>query len=352
MRKIKGNIKQWLKAFCLALFTVVIVKSVFFWVYVVPSTSMEKTLLPGDVIFVNKLSYGIRLPITPITFPLSHQKMPFSDNLNSFTDFIQFPYVRLFSSKIKRHDVLVFNYPMETEYPVDHRSFYIKRCLGLPGEEIKIYAQKIYINDSLVTDSIDLSFDYKVKSTIPLTSDTLLKYGITEGGSLDGKEWWQLTLSQSSKKKIEKLDFIQEVKPLNINENQYSDYVFPHNENYKWNVDYFGSLKIPKRGLTIKLNKNNIHLYKRIIEEYESNEFKILPNAFLINNDTVNEYTFTLDYYFVMGDNRHNSSDSRFWGFVPESHLVGKASFVLFSVNKSKEAKTKYRWNRALTSIN
>jgi len=352
MKKKHINIRQWLKAFGLALLTVVLIKSIFFWVYVVPSTSMEKTLLPGDLIFVNKLSYGIRLPITPITFPLSHQKMPFSDNMHSFSDIIQFPYVRLFSSKVKRNDIVVFNYPMETEYPIDHRSFYIKRCVGLPGEEIKVFAQKIYINDSLITDSIDLSFDYKVKSSIPLHSDTLLKYNISEGGSMDGKDWWQLTLSESSKKKLEQLNYIQEIKPLNINENQYSDYVFPHNEAYRWNVDFFGALKIPQKGAKITLNDQNVNLYKRVIEQYESNELNILPNAFVLNNDTVNDYTFKMDYYFVMGDNRHNSSDSRFWGFVPESHIVGKASVIIFSVNKSKEAKDKYRWGRTFKRIN
>ncbi|MDF1676975.1 MAG: signal peptidase I, partial [Vicingaceae bacterium] len=132
MKKRRLNIKQWLKAFGYALVTVVFIKSFLFWIYVVPSTSMEKTLLPGDLIIVNKMSYGIRLPITPLTFPLSHQKMPFSNNVNSFWDIIEFPYVRLFKSEVERNDVVVFNYPMDQEMPIDHRSFYIKRCIGLP----------------------------------------------------------------------------------------------------------------------------------------------------------------------------------------------------------------------------
>lgn len=351
MKVVKTNIKQWLKAFFFAMLTVIIVKSVFFWVYVVPSTSMEKTLLPGDLIFVNKLSYGIRLPITPVTFPLSHQKMPFSDNIDSFWSGMEFPYVRLFSSKVKRNDVVVFNYPMETEYPIDHRSFYIKRCVGLPGENFKVDDRKIYINDRLIVNPTQLSFDYKVKSAVQLNSDTLLKYNIFEGGKIDSKDWWQLTLSDSSKKQLLKQPYILEIKPLNITLNHYSDYVFPHNINYKWNVDYFGELKIPAKGLTVNLNKDNIHLYKRVIEIYESNELNILPEAFTLNGDTVDNYTFKMDYYFMMGDNRHNSSDSRFWGFVPESHIVGKASSILFSIDKSSQS-NKYRWNRVFTSVN
>lgn len=351
MKKKQLNIKQWFKAFGFALLTVIFIKSFLFWVYVVPSTSMEKALLPGDLILVNKFSYGIRLPITPLTFPLSHQKMPFSDNVLSFSDAIQFPYVRLFTSEIERNDVVVFNYPLETHLPIDHRPFYIKRCVGLPGETIHIKAKKVYINDSLIHFPVQLAFDYKVRTTIDLTSDTLLKYDVNEGGRIDGKNWWQLTLSDSSKKQFEQLDYIKEIKPLNINEENYADYIFPFNKHYKWNVDYYGSLTIPKRGETVNLNANNIAIYKKVIEQYEENEIEVLEEQFVINGDTTNTYTFKLDYYFMMGDNRHNSSDSRFWGFVPESHIVGKATAVLFSVNKAPNTLNKYRWSRFFSGI-
>ena len=350
MKKKKLNIKQWLKAFGFALLTVIFIKSFLFWVYVVPSTSMEKALLPGDLILVNKMSYGLRLPITPLTFPLSHQKMPFSDNLNSFWDIIEIPYVRLFASKIERNDVVVFNYPMDEEMPLDHRSFYIKRCIGLPGETIAIDDKKVLINDTLIDSPEFLAFDYKVKSSEKLTIDTLQKYNITEGRA-NGDNWYQLTLSEESKQLVNNMPYVEKIKPLNINKNNYADYIFPFNPEYKWNIDFFGPLLIPAKDMKVTLTHKNVSFYKRIIETYEDNELDVLPNAFVVNGDTVSSYTFKLDYYFMMGDNRHNSSDSRFWGFVPESHIVGKATSVLFSVNKASNALEKYRWDRFFSGI-
>jgi signal peptidase I len=351
VKKITAHIKQWLKALLFALLTVVVVKAFVFWVYVIPSTSMEKTLLPGDLIVVNKMAYGIRLPITPITFPLSHQKMPLNRNYKAYLDIIQFPYIRLFASKIERNDVVVFNYPLENEVPIDHRSFYIKRCVGLPGDVIVIKNKEVFINKELLPFPKNVSFNYHVKSSLPLNKDTLMKYDITDGGKIDGNNYWQLTLSDSAKKNLLKLNYIETVKPLKINADTYADYIFPFNENYKWNIDFFGPLSIPQKGETVILDSINIHMYQQIIERYEENTFEQIGNYFVINGDTVNEYTFQMDYYFMMGDNRHNSADSRFWGFVPESHIVGKAHSILFSVNKSPNAIDKYRWNRFFSGI-
>jgi signal peptidase I len=352
LRKIKEHIKQWLKAMLYAVLTVVTVKTFFFWVYLVPSTSMEKTLLPGDLIFVNKLSYGVRLPITPLTFPLSHNKMPFNENWDSFTDLIQFPYVRLFSSEIERNDVVVFNYPLENEVPIDHRPFYIKRCIGLPGDTLQLKNQRVFINNKYFPFPKKVAFNYNVQANKKLTQDTLLKYDITEGGKIGGEHFWQLTLSDSAKKCLANLDYITAIKPLNVDPNAFADYIFPYHENYTWNIDYFGPLVIPKKGVTIKLDTNNIYLYRKIIEQYEGNELEWNNSIFLINGKDVNDYTFGMDYYFMMGDNRHNSSDSRFWGFVPEDHIVGKATSVLLSVNKNPHAKNKYRWERFFMGIN
>jgi signal peptidase I len=351
MKKLKAHIKQWLKALLFALLTVVIVKAFFFWVYVIPSTSMEKTLLPGDLIFVNKMSYGIRLPITPITFPLSHQKMPLNNNYKAYMDFIEFPYIRLFSSQIERNDVVVFNYPIEKDIPVDHRSFYIKRCIGMPGDIISIKNKEVLINNETLPFPKEVCFNYHVKSAIKLNNDTLIKYGITDGGRLSGENYWQLTLSDSAKKALSKLNYIISIKPLNINEDFYADYIFPFHENYPWNIDFYGPLSIPKKGEVVALDTNNIFLYQKIIEDYEENELEQIGNQFIINGDTVNNYTFKMDYYFMMGDNRHNSSDSRFWGFVPENHIVGKAKTILISINKASNAVNKYRWERFFSGV-
>ena len=334
-----------------ALLTVVFVKTFFFWVYVVPSTSMEKTLLPGDLIFVNKMSYGVRLPITPLTFPLSHHKMPFNEDWNSFTDIIQFPYVRLFDSEIERNDIVVFNYPLEIHLPIDHRPFYIKRCIGLPGDTLKIKNKKVYANGKYLPFPENVEFNYNVETTAELTNDTLLKYDITEGGRTGGNHFWQLTLSDTAKICLEQLDYIAAINPLKIDPDGYADYIFPYCENYNWNVDYYGDLVIPKKGVKVNLDTNNIHLYQKIIEQYEANDLEWNSDIFLINGDTTSSYIFKMDYYFMMGDNRHNSADSRFWGFVPEDHIVGKATSVLLSVNKNPQAGKKYRWDRFFIGI-
>lgn len=334
-----------------ALLTVVIIKSFFFWVYVVPSTSMEKTLLPGDLIFVNKMSYGIRLPITPLTFPLSHHKMPFNGEMNSFSDVIQFPYVRWFGSSIERNDVVVFNYPLENHLPIDHRPFYIKRCIGLPGDTLKIKNKRIFINQKYLPFPANVEFNYNVETNTELSQDTLLKYDVTEGGRTGGDNFWQLTLSDSAKKCLKQLDYITAINPIKVDPNGFADYIFPYCKNYTWNVDYFGDLIIPKKGETVVLDTNNIHLYKKIIVQYEENELEWNTSVFLINGEAVTTYTFKMDYYFMMGDNRHNSSDSRFWGFVPEDHIVGKATSILLSVNKAPNVKNKYRWDRFFKGI-
>ncbi len=334
-----------------AILTVIFIKSFVVWIYMVPTSSMEKTLLPGDLILVNKFSYGIRLPITPLTFPLSHQKLPFNEEVNSYLDFIQLPYFRLFSSEVEQNDVVVFNYPMQTDFPVDHRSFYIKRCVGLPGDTLKINAKQVLINNKALAFPKKVAFDYNVQTGIELNYDTLLKYDVTEGSRISGTRRWQLTLSDSSKNRLEALDYVHSIVPLNINKDNYATYIFPYHKHYNWNVDYYGPLIIPKAGATVKLDSNSIHLYKRIIEQYEENELSWEGNSITINGIETDHYIFKMNYYFMMGDNRHKSSDSRFWGFVPENHVIGKATTVLFSVNKNSDAESNYRWERFFSGI-
>jgi len=308
--------------------TVVIIKTFFFWIYVVPSTSMEKTLLPGDLIFVNKISYGIRISATKFS-----------------------PYFRFFNTLLERDDIVIFNYPIEDEFSVNNRSFYVKRCVGLPGDTLQLKNKKVFINRHEIPFPKKVEFNYNVHTNIDLTNDTLLKYDITEGGRVGGKQFWQLTLSDSAKEALEKTNYIRSIKPLKINPNGYADYIFPYYKKYNWNIDYFGELVIPKKGASIVLDTNNIHLYKRVIAKFEGNELEWDSTIFTINGEVVTSYTFKMDYYFMMGDNRHNSSDSRFWGFVPEDHIVGKATAVLMSVNKSPIAKQKYRWDRFFMGI-
>jgi signal peptidase I len=351
MKKIKAYISQWIRALSYALLTVVIVKAFFFWVYVIPSSSMEKTLLPGDLIFVNKMAYGIRSPITPLTVPLSHHKMPFNNQIKSFSDLIQFPYLRFFKAEVQRNDVVVFNYPRATELPVDHRPFYIKRCIGLPGDTLRIKNKEVILNGQKFPFPKKVAFNYTVHSNIKLTNDTLLKYGITEGGRVGEEGFYQLTLSTKAKEILMNRKYITSIQPLKVDPVGYADYIFPYHNNYQWNIDYFGEVIVPKKGTTVHLDQNNIPIYQRIIEVYEENDFELDGEDILINNRVVTRYTFKMDYYFMMGDNRHNSADSRFWGFLPEDHLVGKATAVMLSINKKATIQTKYRWSRFFKEI-
>jgi signal peptidase I len=340
------SIKDWIKALFFALITVMVIKAFFFEVFTIPSSSMEKTLLPGDLILVNKLSYGARSPITLLTFPLSHQHLPWFEQIKAYSDFIQLPYYRFFSDTIQRNDVIVFNYPFETDYPVDHRSYYIKRCIGLPGDTLKIDNKRVFINNQELELPHDAQFNYKVITNKPITNDTLLNYDITEGG-LDGLEnHWELTMTDTAYYQLKSSDFIQSIKKIEVEPNVYADYIFPYHPSYLWNIDYFGEVVIPKKGTTVTLNKNNIFLYRRIIEIYEENSFEETEKGFLINEELATTYQFKMDYYFMMGDNRHNSADSRFWGFLPENHIVGKAQTILFSMDNEK-----YKWNRMFKKI-
>lgn len=323
-----------------------VIKAFFFEVFTIPSSSMEKTLLPGDLILVNKLSYGARLPITLLTFPLSHQHLPWLEQTKAYLAIIQLPYYRFFVDTIQRQDVIVFNYPFDTDYPVDHRSYYIKRCIGLPGDTLKIDNKRVYINNQELELPYHAQFNYKVVTNKPITNDTLLNYEITEGG-LDGLEnHWELTMTDSAYYQLKSSDFIQSIKKIEVEPNVYADYIFPYHPSYLWNIDYFGEVVIPKKGTTVTLDKNNIFLYRRIIEVYEENTLEETENGFLINGERTTTYQFKMNYYFMMGDNRHNSADSRFWGFLPENHIVGKAQTIIFSMDKGN-----YKWNRMFKKI-
>lgn len=318
-------ITDWIKALFYALITVLVIKAFLIDVYTIPTSSMEKTLLPGDLIFVNKLSYGIRIP------------------------FINYRLPKI--SEVKHGDVVVFNYPMDDNTVLSNKSLYIKRCVAVPGDTFQMKNKLIFVNGVQQKDLDQNQFNYNVVTNIEINQDTLLKYGITEGGKVGNLNEWQLTMTLDSKKRLEDLNYITSIKEIQVASNSFADYIFPYHKFYQWNIDYFGELIIPKKGVTVRLNANNIHLYKRIIETYEKNKFQESDGTILINEEEVTSYTFKMDYYFMMGDNRHNSSDSRFWGFVPENHIVGKAQNILFSINKSSEVEEKYRWDRMFKSI-
>lgn len=317
----------------MALITVMVVKAFLFDVFTIPSSSMEASLVPGDVILVNKFKYGVRLPQTPIAFPLAHQYIPFLDQVPAFSDVIELPYLRFFKSDVKRNDVVVFNYPMNSEFPIDHRDYYIKRCVGLPGDNLKIDNQAIYINDSLVEPIKTAMFNYRVQTNTSVTNDSFLVHGIIDSRITTVKDVWEVTCVDSLAEELKKVSFVSGVDKMTMPKGVFADYIFPYDSNYPFNLDYFGSIQIPAKGESVVLNAKNLPLYKRIIKVYEANDLVVEGEQIKINGEAVNEYTFKMDYYFMLGDNRYNSSDARFWGFLPEDHIIGKATNVLFSLD-------------------
>lgn len=330
-----------------AFVTIILFRVFCFEAFTIPSASMEGSLLTGDYVIVSKLSYGPRLPNSILSVPFAHQRLPFTEDTPSYLTWLQLPYMRLFSAPDIAHgDVVVFNYPRESDHPVDQRTYYIKRCMGLPGDTLELREGQVYINRQYSDYPDKLQFKYKIKiAGDTINSDTLTAMGITEGGKMRNKGEYWLTLSSDNISRIKILPEVKEVSPMLEKKGTYSDYMFPENEHFIWNVDNFGPLYIPREGDSVKLSVDSLSLYERIIQVYEENDLLVRNDSIFINEKHVTHYQFKMNYYFMMGDNRHNSADSRFWGFVPEDHVVGKTVLVLMSIKRSEEGSS-LRWDR------
>lgn len=375
---------EWFFILILAILVSFSVKVLFVEAYKIPTPSMEETLLAGDYIFVSKLAYGPRLPETPLAIPFYHNKLP--SGKKSYSERINMPYKRLYGfSRVERNDVIVFNFPegdtMVVQYPgqnyyslvrqygrdyilsefdvithpVDKRENYVKRCIGMPGDTIQIYNGEIRINGETKPALPLQKFKYYV-STLgePLPDELLdslkiLKSSVTYNpvNSLH-----VLYLADENVKSLKSYPTVRSIKkysePMLSFQNQE---IFPHSNNYRWTSDNFGPVIVPARGDSISINTLNIPLYQRIIDVYEQNDLKVVNGDILVNGQVVTTYVFKLDYYFVMGDNHHNSADSRYWGFVPEDHLLGKAVNVWFSVEPDKSLLEGLRKERIFSSI-
>lgn len=344
MKKIKSKkLKTYLRAIIIALFLVIIIRNFLFESYIVIENTMENSIMQGDFVLVNKIKYNPRFPITILTFPFIE---------SAYLNFIQLPYFRIFGiSEPQINDVLAFNYPQEFDLPIDKRKVMFSRCVALPGSKINIVNKNINTNNiNIDKNNKNLKFLYRfVTDGTKLDSLKLSDLNIFVINKVSNKGVFDLFASDSVAEIISKLKNVKAYRRLKDFPNENTTYVFPQNDFISWNKDYFGELTIPKIGDTLKLNIKNIDIYKDIIENFENNKLEIINSKFKINNIETSNYIVKQNYYFVVDDNRDNAKDSRYWGFLPESHIIGKVNFVWFSYDKLN---SRFRWNRVFKSIN
>ena len=410
-------IMPWVDAIVFALVAVYFINLFFFQNYVIPSSSLEKSLLTGDYLFVSKVSYGPRIPQTPLTMPLTQHTLPLF-NCKSYISWPHWDYRRVKGfGNVKLNDIVVFNYPAgdticteqpyQTEYykmvydfgqqiyernyptpvnpadlnpqqqhdyynivyamgrnyiannpheygdissrPTDRRENYVKRCVGLPGQTLQVKNRIVYLDGKPNKEPDNVQYTYYVKLKQYIPDDLMQELGITmeDLASLNSHGYLPLT-----KRAVEGLKARPDiVESVTINENAPVGEVYPRNAVTGWTCDNYGPVWIPKKGESIDLTMENIAVYERPIKVYEGNELDVKNGQIYINGQLATKYTFKMDYYWMMGDNRHNSADSRYWGFVPEDHIVGKPIFIWWSHNKDRAGIKGIRWGRLFNMV-
>ena len=402
-----STVVEWLDALIFAVIAVTLINIFLFQNYKIPTGSMEKSLLIGDHLYVSKVAYGPRIPNTPIAFPFSQHTLPLTKKTKSYVEWIKLPYKRLAGfGKIKRDDVVVFNFPAgdtvviqnqttsyysiirdsammykqmdkyyhkpiksDKEYysiarkhiwdrfdivvrPVDRRDNYIKRCVAIPGDTLRIVNSQVIVNGKPEKKIPGVQFYYYiiVKSGATISERVLDRIGVTDYQRIPGTPHLLAPLTAAEVEKISNFNNVLEVRK-DPRFDTYDYQLFPHDTTYKWTLDNYGPIYVPKKGETVTLDSSNMPFLTRIIGYYEKNKLEVKDGKIFINGNQTNTYTFKMNYYWMMGDNRHSSLDSRFWGFVPEDHVVGKPKFVWLSIDKNKTFLKKIRWNRMFMVI-
>lgn len=354
--------KEWFEAIVFAVFCATFIRWIFMEAYVIPTGSMERSLLIGDFLFVSKAEYGPRTPQTPLQVPLTHQKI-WGTEIPSYLPLVSLPSYRLPSFGIvERNDVVVFNYPYNDHYnqrpdgdyhPMDLKTHYIKRCVAISGETIEIKNTQVYINGEASENPPLMQHQYFARTNENIRERIFEKYNISTKRDVQRiSGGYIINVSKDVANEFEKLQFVESVTLQQYPEGQLERGIFPKNDYFPWNRDDFGPLKVPESGMTIEVNKDNLAMYGGTIASYDGNEsVEVGEETLTVNGEQVTSYTFNKDYYFMMGDNRHASDDSRYWGFVPEDNIVGEASFIWMSFDADASFINKIRWNRLFNGI-
>lgn len=364
----KSFFREWLDAITFAVVAATLIRWLIMEAYTIPTPSMENSLLVGDFLFVSKFHYGTRTPKTILQIPLTHQKIWFT-NIPSYLEWIQLPQYRLPGiSSVKNGDVVVFNVPGMNEnnwglptsqwikYPVDLKTNYIKRCVAIAGDVLQIKDRQVVINGQPLANPPNMQYKYEVVANDEINERNLSKMGLDEEDYRllgrrpeDNKAVYDIFLTNDKAEELRKLPYIVSVtSPLHTG----IEMVFTQSKYAPWNGDNFGPLTIPKKGMTITLNDSTLSLYGETIQKYDHNKnAEVKDGKLLMDGKEIKEYTFNQNYYFMMGDNRHNSTDSRYWGFVPEDHIVGKAFFIWLSIDKYGDLLHSIRWGRFFNLI-
>ena len=411
-------IMGWVDALVFALVAVYFINLFFFQNFVIPSSSLEKSLLTGDYLFVSKVSYGPRIPETPLSMPLTQHTLPII-NTKSYIEWPHWDYRRVKGlGHVKLNDIVVFNYPagdtlcsadaykdqdyyalcsyigksllasqgMEqpdlkamnpvaqrdylesvmamgrkymkdnpVEYgeiitrPTDRRENYVKRCVGLPGQTLQIKNRIVYLNGKANKEPDNVQYSYYVKLKGQMPTELMDELGISNEDMASLNQYGYLPLTQRAAKKLAaRKDIVADIR---LNTDAQTGDLYPLNAYTGWTRDNYGPVWIPKKGATVKLNMKNIAVYERPIRAYEHNDLKVKNGQIYINGRLAHSYTFNMDYYWMMGDNRHNSADSRYWGFVPEDHIVGKPIFIWWSHNPDHPGFSGIRWSRLFNFV-
>ena len=384
----KSAFREWVDSIVFAVVAATLIRFFFFEAYTIPTPSMESSLMVGDFLFVSKLHYGVRTPQTPLQVPLTHQKI-WGTDIPSYLRWLDLPIKRLPGfSEVKQGDAVVFNVPNylpDGDAPVDLRTYYIKRCIGTPGKTLEIRDTQVYIDGKPMENPKRMQQRYLLYAKADLQSlneeETSIfeELGITNGIDATGQANENITVPQTEEEfksidttksvyryvvntSLENINILKTKSWVQAIKEIYSPKGMPDSQDggtndagstpmagksYVWNKDNYGPILIPKEGATIQLDSQSVDKYKYIIKYYEGNKNVVVDGyKITIDGKTITSYTFKQDYYFMMGDNRHHSADSRYWGFVPANHVVGKAVFVWMSLDPNKSWFSKIRWSR------